>query len=112
MGHERPLGHKAYGSIPHLPGSRLGPSDRRLPDALARVATEAPRDPHDHVIVQEKLDGSCVAAARLGDAIVALGRGGDLAERSRNEGRRLWAAWVREQEARFLAALAPGERLV
>ena len=23
----KPLGRKAYGSIPHLPGSRLGPGD-------------------------------------------------------------------------------------
>lgn len=62
--------------------------------------------------MQEKLDGSCVAAARIGDDIVALGRAGDLAAESRNAGRRLWAAWVDEHQGRFRALLQPGERLV
>lgn len=108
---ERPLGHKAYGSIPHLPGSRTGPTDRHLPENLARrLVEEAPAG--YEVLVQEKLDGSCVAVARLDDVIFALGRGGDLAERSRNEGRRMFAAWVAREESRWLALLAPGERLV
>jgi hypothetical protein len=108
----RPLGGKAYGSIPHLPGSRTGPADRHLSPTHARICTERPRDAHDHVVVLEKLDGSCVAAARLGDAIVALGREGRLAAHSPNEARRLWAAWVTQHTERFLATLQPGERLV
>jgi len=63
-------------------------------------------------VVLEKLDGSCVAAARLGDTIVALGREGRLASHSPNEARRLWAAWVAGNAERFLATLQPGERLV
>lgn len=108
----RPLGGKAYGSIPHLPGSRTGPADRHLSPTHARICTGRPRDAHDHVVVLEKLDGSCVAAARLGDAIVALGREGRLAAHSPNEARRLWAAWVAQHSERFLATLQPGERLV
>ena len=108
----RPLGGKAYGSIPHLPGSRTGPADRHLAPALARLCTERTRGADDHVVVLEKLDGSCVAAARLGDTIIALGREGRLAASSPNESRRLWAAWVAANAQRFLATLQPGERLV
>lgn len=108
----RPLGGKAYGSIPHLPGSRTGPADRHLAPGLARICTERARGAGDHVVVLEKLDGSCVAAARLGDTLVALGREGRLAAQSPNEARRLWAAWVSAHTERFLAVLQPGERLV
>lgn len=107
----RPLGGPAYGSIPHLPGSRTGPADRHLDPARARFGlSESSRD--REVLVEEKLDGSCVAAARIGDRVLALGRRGDLAARSRNEGRRLWAAWVGVHEERFLRLLEPGERVV
>jgi hypothetical protein len=68
--------------------------------------------PGTTVIVQEKLDGSCVCAARVGDRILALGRDGRLAERSSNEGRRRWATWVEAHHERFLAVLRPGERLI
>ncbi|OJT24968.1 hypothetical protein BO221_11305 [Archangium sp. Cb G35] len=108
----RPLGRKAYGSIPHLPGSRTGPADRHLSPALARICTERTRDTRDHIVVLEKLDGSCVAAARVGDSVLALGREGRLASQSPNEARRLWAAWVAVHAERFLAVLQPGERLV
>ncbi len=108
----RPLGGKAYGSIPHLPGSRTGPADRHLAPGLARLCTERTRGASDHVVVLEKLDGSCVAAARLGDTIVALGREGRLAASSPNDSRRLWAAWVAANAQRFLATLQPGERLI
>lgn len=108
----RPLGRKAYGSIPHLPGSRTGPADRHLSPALARLCTERTRDVNDCVVVLEKLDGSCVAAARVGDSVLALGREGRLAAQSPNDARRLWAAWVSENTERFLAVLQPGERLV
>ncbi len=108
----RPLGRKAYGSIPHLPGSRTGAADRHLSPGLARLCTERVRDARDTVVVLEKLDGSCVAAARVGDSVLALGREGRLAARSPNESRRLWAAWVAANTERFLAVLQPGERLV
>lgn len=108
----RPLGRKAYGSIPHLPGSRTGPADHHLSTALARVCTERLRDEKDRVIVLEKLDGSCVAAARLGDEVVALGREGRLAASSPNEARRMWADWVSLHAERFRAVLQPGEWMV
>lgn len=103
---------RAYGSIPHLPGSRTGSADRTVSAGQARLCTVPPGDSRDEVIVQEKLDGSCVAALRDGDRIVALGRGGDEAARSPNPARRLWAAFVGDHADRFRAVLEPGERLV
>ena len=108
----RPLGRKAYGSIAHLPGSRTGPGDRHCHAGQARIATGAVRDRHDHVVVQEKLDGSCVAVARLDGRLHALTRSGNPASGSRFEQHRLFAAWVREHDVRFRALLADGERVV
>jgi hypothetical protein len=77
-----------------------------------RIATEQVRDKHDLVIVQEKLDGSCVGVYRIGDELHALGRAGYLAQTSPFEQHWLFAAWVRENADRFLGTLADGERLV
>ncbi|WP_202614648.1 RNA ligase family protein, partial [Escherichia coli] len=76
---EKPLGRKAYGSIPHLPGSRLGPADHHCHEGQARICCEKPRDRHDRIIVTEKLDGGNVAIAKVNGAIFALGRAGYLA---------------------------------
>jgi hypothetical protein len=104
---------RLYGKIPHLPGSRTGPSDRHVDEALAARCTLRERA-GDTVLVQEKLDGSCVAIVREPErgAIVAYGREGRPCATARNDGRRAFAAWVAEQAGRFEACLAPGERLV
>ncbi|WLQ17197.1 nucleotidyl transferase AbiEii/AbiGii toxin family protein [Hahella aquimaris] len=106
------LPYKAYTSIPHLPGSRTGLADKHIDVNKADMLTSRQRYPDDVVIVQEKLDGSCVAALRTDDRVLALGRDGDLADESPNPARRLWAEWVEEHQARFLDVLEPGERLV
>ncbi|AZZ93231.1 hypothetical protein EUZ85_21900 [Hahella sp. KA22] len=106
------LPYKAYTSIPHLPGSRTGLADKHIDANKADMLTTRQRYPDDVVIVQEKLDGSCVAALRTDDRVLALGRDGDLADESPNPARRLWAEWVEEHQARFLDVLEPGERLV
>ncbi len=111
MSHEKPLGIKAYGHIPHFPGSRVGPGDHRCDPGQARICCEKARDRHDEIIVQEKVDGACVAVACVGDEIVALGRAGYRAETSPYEHLQLFAAWVREQHERFRALLRAGERL-
>lgn len=108
----KPLGGKAYGHIPHLPGSRMGEGDHHCADGQARIATEKARDARDVVVVQEKLDGSCVAVALLDDNIEALGRSGYLAQSSPYPQHQLFAAWVRENAERFREVLWPGERLV
>lgn len=110
----KPLGIKAYGSIPHLPGSRLGPADRTCHLGQARIATERPRDALDQVWVQEKLDGSCVAVAKHGGEIIPLIRAGYRAIQSRYYQHILFDQWVRDPEnyQRFDALLDEGERAV
>mgnify|MGYP001336527839 CR=1 FL=1 len=107
----KPLGHKAYGSIPHLPGSRLGPGDHHIHEGQAAILTQRTRDRHDEILVQEKLDGSCVAIANVDGRLVAITRAGHTATSSPYEQHHLFAHWVRENEHRF-HFLQPGQRIV
>lgn len=111
MNHPKPLGHRAYGHIPHLPGSRLGSGDHKIEAGQARIATEKARDRHDLIVVQEKLDGSCVSVTRVGDQIVPLIRAGYRASDSPRRQHQLFAAWVFTHHDRFRALLADGERV-
>lgn len=110
MSGQKPLGRKAYGSIPHLPGSRRGPGDHGTTEGMARILTEKARDKHDRIIVTEKLDGANVAVAKIGGVIVALGRAGYLARSSKWEHIRLFDQWVHEpeQSERFHCLLSNG----
>lgn len=110
MSEAKPLGHRAYGSIGHIEGSRLGPADHMVHEGQAEIVTEG-RKGWD-VFVQTKLDGSCVSAANINGEIVALGRAGYLATTSKYQMHHFWADWVKENELRFLGVLEPGERLV
>jgi len=97
----KPLGRKAYGSIPHLPGSRLGPKDYSCHEGQERICFEGgknKRGQKHRVIVTEKLDGSNVAVARVGGDIVALVRSGYLAQSSPREQHQVFAAWVRHRK--------------
>jgi hypothetical protein len=107
---EKPLGCKAYGSIAHLPGSRLGPGDHKLTEGQARILTQKPRDKHDLIVVREKLDGSNVAVARVKGELIALGRSGYRAITSPYEQHQLFALWVSENLATF-EFLEEGERV-
>jgi len=106
----KPLGHKSYGSIPHLPHSRLGPKDYSIHEGQARILTEKTRDRYDTIIVQEKLDGSNVAVANINGELVPLTRAGYVATSSPFEQHHLFAHWVEENAARF-DFLEPGQRL-
>ncbi len=108
---EKPLGTKAYGSIPHLPGSRRGPADKGLSPDQARILTHKARDRHDWITVTEKLDGSNVAVANIEGGIAALIRAGYPARSSHHPQHRHFARWVERERARFAALLAPGERV-
>lgn len=108
---DKPLGAKAYGSIPHLPGSRRGPADRGLTERQAQILTHKARDKHDHIIVQEKLDGTNVAVARIDGAIVPLIRAGYPAISSHYEQHRMFANWAFERQDVFMSLLEDGERI-
>ncbi len=112
MSPDKPLGQKAYGHIAHLPGSRMGPGDHKCHEGQARIATEKTRDRHDRVYVQEKLDGSCVAVAKVDGALVALGRAGYLANTSPFQMHHMFADWVERYTRRFDDLLEDGERVV
>lgn len=107
----KPLGSKAYGSIPHLPGSRRGPGDHGIHEGQARICLERTRDKHDWIEVTEKLDGSCVSVARIDGTIVPLIRAGYPAVTSKYEQHRLFAEWVFGCVERF-DFLPDGHRVV
>ena len=108
----KPLGGKAYGSIPHLPGSRRGPADKGLSEKQAAICTIKTRDKHDVVIVEEKLDGSNVAVAKINGQIIPLTRSGYAAISSPYEQDRLFHDWVFVNYVRFQSLLDEGERVV
>ena len=108
----KPLGIKAYGHIPHLPGSRIGEGDHHCHEGQAIICCKRTRDRHDRIIVQEKLDGSCVAVARIEGQIVPLVRAGYPAFSSPYKQHALFAKWALERADRFATVLNDGERLV
>jgi len=108
---KKPLGYKNYGSIPHLPGSRLGPGDHTCNEGQMRIACKKVRDKHDRVIVQEKLDGSNVGICLINNSILPITRAGYLAVTSPWKMHHIFNNWVYENEKRFREVLNEGERL-
>lgn len=109
---DKPLKGKNYGSIAHLPNSRMGPADHSCHEGQARIACEKTRDKHDLVIVQEKLDGSNVGVAKVNGELIALTRAGYRAITSPYEQHHMFDDWVKNNAKRFDAVLNEGERLV
>ncbi len=107
----KPLGIKNYGSIAHLPGSRLGTGDHKCNEGQARIATLKVRDKHDRVFVQEKLDGSNVGVALVNGVLYPLTRAGYLASTSPYEQHWRFSEWVFAHQDRFLMVLSEGDRL-
>lgn len=105
------MGRKCYGSIPHLPNSRLGSGDHSINDGQAAIATVKTRDKHDVVVVQEKLDGSNVGVAMIDGEIVPLVRAGYLASSSPYEMHHQFDSWVSANKNRFKSILNDGERV-
>lgn len=90
----------------------MGPGDHKCSPGQARIATVKARDKNDEIFVQEKLDGSNVGVARIGEAIYPLGRAGYLASTSRFAQHWHFSEWAYTHVERFMAALRDGERLV
>lgn len=108
----KPLGRRAYGSIGHLPQSRMGPGDHSVHAGQGEICLTKTRDKHDLVIVQEKLDGSCVSVAKVNGVLHALGRAGWPAVSSPYLQHRMFANWVMANHDRFDRLLQDGERIV
>ena len=111
MNDKKPLGQKSYGSIAHLPMSRLGEGDHKCSEGQARIATEKKRDKHDLIIVQQKADGSNVGIAKLNGEILPITRAGYLANTSPYKMHHIFYDWVLKQKSRFSELLNDGERL-
>lgn len=107
----KPLGRRAYGSIGHLPNSRLGPSDSSVEEGQYRICCEKARDKHDVVFVQEKLDGSNVAIARVDGTIYPLTRAGYVADTSPYEQHHMFHRWAMKREGWWRKLLTDGERI-
>jgi hypothetical protein len=90
-----------FPKIGHLPGSRTGPKDRTVDRTLSQRLT-LHCQPGDRVLVEEKLDGSCVGILQKEKRLHAIGRDGKDCALSRNEGRRRFAAWVDAHPIGFL----------
>jgi RNA ligase len=108
----KPLGSKCYGSIAHLPGSRMGPADHHCHEGQERICLVKTRDKHDLVVCQEKLDGSCVGAAKVRGEIVPLSRAGYVANTSPYPQHHIWHEWCLANAKRFSRVLREGERIV
>jgi hypothetical protein len=105
----KPLGRKAYGSIPHLPGSRMGPADHHCHPGQDAICQIKARDKHDRIIVTEKLDGSNVAIANIGGTIHALGRSGYPAITSPFAQHHYFDEWVSRTMRTWQDMLLPGQ---
>lgn len=109
----KPLGGKTYGSIGHLPGSMMiDRKDKGLHEGQVRIATVKTRDKHDRVIVQEKLDGSCVAVAKVDGMLIPLTKSGYHASTSPFKQHFVFVDWVLSNSDRFHHVINNGERIV
>lgn len=107
---DKPLKAKAYGSIGHLPASRLGPGDWHVHEGQARICHEKPRK-GDRIIVSEKLDGACMSVANIDGELVALSRAGYRADDALYPHLKAFAPYVERRRPLFEALLKPGERI-
>lgn len=108
----KPLGRKAYGSIPHLPDSLLGSGDHFIDPGQAAILTKPTQHKFDNIIVREKLDGSCVAIHRGEDCLTPLMRSGYACIDSRYYQHYAFAKWMTFYFDEFYEMLEPGERIV
>ncbi len=108
----KPLGHSNYGSIPHLPTSRLGRGEHHIPEGQQKIATWQVRDNKDLVITQEKLDGANVGVAKLNNRLCILSRSGHDCQTSIHPTHKYFVKFVKHNHSRFFEMLKEGERVV
>lgn len=108
----KPTGDKLYGSIPHLPMSKMGMGDKRIPIGQSVIFLEKFKHKTHKLIVQEKTDGSCVGAAKINGEIVPLTRAGYAANTSKYKQHQLWHLWVLKNKEKFCSVLNEGEKII
>ena len=111
MRSKKPLGVRAYGSIPHLLGSKLGIADRHIHEGQHNILTCKKRDRHDVIFATEKYDGSNVAIAKKDGKILSLTRSGYEARTSPYPQHLVFAQYVEAGKSLFDHILNEGERL-
>ena len=109
---KKPLGRKAYGSIGHLPHSRMGEGDHKVPEGMTKICHGKVRDYKDTIVIQEKLDGSNCAVAKINNEIIPLTRAGYRANTSPYEQHHMFEKWVAQNWQRFDDLLENDERIV
>lgn len=111
---DKPLGGRGYGHIGHIPGSKLGPGDHTIEPNQAALLTGGKKLPTRHhcVVIQEKLDGSCLAVAKIEGRIVTIGRAGYLNSTAPFPHLLAFDTWVDERRPAFDALLLEGERVI
>lgn len=107
----KPLGHSNYGSIPHLPNSRLGRGEHHIPEGQQKIATLQVRDNKDLIIIQEKLDGANVGVVKLNNWLRILSRSGHDCETSIHPTHQYFVKFVKHNHSRFFDMLQEGERI-
>jgi hypothetical protein len=103
--------NNAYGSIPHLPTSQVK-SDKVVPEGQKRIATKEKRDDKDKIVVQIKLDGSCVGVIKKGYEIIPVIRSGYRADDSNYRQHHTFADWVYKRQGIFDDLLEEGQRVM
>lgn len=108
------IGERVYHRIGHLPGSRVGPGDHTLGDGPARAFCDpaAWQGSQEHIIITEKLDGTCVSVVRDGDEIIPALRSGHRADTSPYAMHQEFDKYVNKNWSTFIMLLDKGERIV
>lgn len=108
----KPLNGNTYFSIPHFSDSkRIDTTDKRISSGQESICVKKLRDNNDIVIVNEKVDGTCVSVAKINGEILPLMRAGYLANTSYYQQHHIFASWVYENHIRFEELLSDNERI-
>lgn len=103
------LNGKAFGSIPHMIGSRRGPGDHGINEGMESLLVNDDRLNTSRIIVTEKLDGSCVCVGRFDGRLHYLTRSGWPTSTSKYILHHEFERWARKQNFDFLKE---GERII
>jgi hypothetical protein len=106
------LGERPYHSIPHMPGSRVGPADRHINDGQYQRYMQI-KDYRERIAVTEKLDGTCVGVVKTENGLVAIQRNGHPCSESPYEMHHRFAVYVKYRKVKFATILGEiGDRIM